>query len=82
MPKSRKPRRTRRTPRGIELLVCTMKKDNPAWGYVRISAELLKLGMCRSPNTVKEIFKRNGDMPEPVDDEKIQTKTKQPPKKE
>ncbi len=79
IPKSRKPRRSTRTPKGIEALVCRMKSENPLWGYVRLSAELSKLGICRSPNTVKEILKRNGSMPEPEEDERIQTvETKRP----
>lgn len=72
LPKSRKTHHARRTPKGIEALACRMKKENPAWGYVRISAELLKLGIERSPNTVKEILKRNGYVPEP--DEEISVK--------
>lgn len=59
--------------------MCVMKKENPARGYVRISAELFKLWICRSPNTVKEILKRNGQVPEPEEDEKIQAiETKYP----
>lgn len=65
---SRKPQQTRRTPKGVESLVCVLKHENPLWGYTRISAELLKLGICRSPNTVKAILNRSRYVPEPEDE--------------
>ncbi len=68
IPKSRKPRSGKKTPKAIETLVCTMKKENPSWGYVRLSAELLKLGVYRAPNTIKAILKRNGHVPEPIEE--------------
>lgn len=64
-PKSRRPHNPHKTPKGIEELICKIKQDNPTWGYLRICGEILKLGIYKSPNTIKNILKRNGYLPEP-----------------
>ncbi|MFA5778739.1 MAG: DDE-type integrase/transposase/recombinase [Elusimicrobiota bacterium] len=43
----------------IEIIVCRIKAENPAWGYKRISDELKKSGINYCATTIKNILKRN-----------------------
>ena len=55
----------------IEVLVLTMAKENPSWGYDRIAGAMKNLGHKISDQTVGNILKRNGIAPS--DDSKKNT---------
>ena len=42
-----------------------LARENPRWGYKRITGELRKLGIKRDPTTVKHILERHGIPPAP-----------------
>ena len=46
------------TPYYIKQIVLRMKNENLNWGYLRISDELLKLGITLDKNTVKKIIQK------------------------
>jgi transposase InsO family protein len=48
----------RRIPLALRHLIRRMAQDNPLWGQVRITAELLKLGYVVSPRTVRKYMRR------------------------
>jgi putative transposase len=53
------PRRSRGRPAvddRIRQLVLRFARENPGWGYPRIASELLKLGLCVSPSTVRRLL--------------------------
>jgi transposase InsO family protein len=49
----------------LEQLILNLAKENPRWGYQRISGELLKLGYAVDPITVRNILKRHRIPPAP-----------------
>jgi putative transposase len=49
----------------LEHLVIRLAKENPAWGYDRLSGALSNLGYQISDQTVGNILKRNGMQPSP-----------------
>jgi putative transposase len=61
--------RCRRVPpqavRSIRLLVLSMARENPGWGYRRLHGELLVLGVKVAPSTVWQILKDAGIDPAP-----------------
>jgi putative transposase len=58
--------RTGRPPKedATEALVVKLAEDN-AWGYVRITGELAKLGHLASPSYVRDVLKKHGLPPSP-----------------
>jgi putative transposase len=46
-------------------LVLRRARENPHWGYQRISGELAKLGLSVSPSTVRRLLTRAGLGPAP-----------------
>ena len=54
-----------RTVRSIRALVLRLARENPGWGYRRIHAELLVLGLQVAAATVWEILKDTGTDPAP-----------------
>jgi putative transposase len=54
-----------RTVRSIRLLVLRLARENPCWGYRRIHAELLVLGIKVAASTVWEILQQAGIDPAP-----------------
>ena len=63
---SRKRNKTGRPPKedATEALVVRLAEDN-AWGYVRITGELAKLGHIASPSYVRDVLKKHGLPPSP-----------------
>ena len=49
----------------IAALVIRFKKENPRWGYQKITDQIVYLGYSISPSTVKNILLENGYDPEP-----------------
>jgi Transposase. len=49
----------------IREAVLRLARENPTWGYVRISGELAGVGVHVSPSTVRDIVKRAGLGPAP-----------------
>jgi putative transposase len=49
----------------IKRLIVRMAQDNPRWGYLRISGELLKLGNSVDPITIRQVLKRHHLPPTP-----------------
>jgi transposase len=48
------------TPREIRAAVLRLGRENPKWGYARISGELAGVGVRVPPSTVRGILKRAG----------------------
>ena len=49
-----------RLPKNFRPLIAQMVRENPAWGQVRVAAELsLKLGVSVSPRTVRNYWPEN-----------------------
>jgi hypothetical protein len=46
-------------------VVLRLARENPAWGYARISGELAGVGVRVPPSTVRDILKRAGLGPAP-----------------
>jgi len=64
LPASRRPQNSPlKTPEEIETLVCRMKRENPLWGYVRITGELRSLGISIHRSTVRRILIRHRLIP-------------------
>jgi putative transposase len=61
------PRPSGRPPveRRVRELVLRLARENPRWGYPRIAGELLKLGICVSPSTVRRLLLAAGLKPAP-----------------
>jgi transposase len=53
------------TPPNIHAAVLRLARENPTWGYARISGELAGAGVRVSPSTVRGILKRAGLDPAP-----------------
>jgi putative transposase len=53
------------TRKDIREAVLRLARENPAWGYQRISGELAGAGIRVSPSTVRDILKRAGLDPAP-----------------
>src|SRR5262249_27534408 len=49
----------------VRELVLRLARENPRWGYPRISGELLKLGVQISPSTVRRLLLTAGLTPAP-----------------
>jgi putative transposase len=49
----------------VRQLVLRLGRENPRWGYQRIAGELLKLGLCVSPSTVRRLLIANDLEPAP-----------------
>jgi hypothetical protein len=49
-----------RLPEECRQLILRLAKENPAWGYVRIRGELLKLGYGASPTAIRNLLRRHG----------------------
>jgi transposase InsO family protein len=50
---------------GVQQLIVRMAQDNPRWGYLRISGELLKLGYSVDPITIRQVLKQHHLPPAP-----------------
>jgi putative transposase len=48
------------TGRALRELVLRLARENPRWGYQRIADELIKLGFCLSPSTVRRLLASAG----------------------
>ena len=61
------PRRPGRPPLHEEKveLICRLARENPRWGYMRISGELKKLGVRVSATAVRSVLHRHGLGPAP-----------------
>ncbi len=57
-----------RPPKGqnVKVLVLRLARENPGWGYQRISGELKKLNIACCSNTVKKILTEAGLAPRPM----------------
>ena len=53
------------TSRALSALVFRLARENPRWGYQRITGELIKLGFCLSPSTVRRLLASAGLEPAP-----------------
>jgi putative transposase len=53
------------TSRALSKLVLGLARENPRCGYRRISGELIKLGFCLSPSTVRRLLASAGLEPAP-----------------
>jgi hypothetical protein len=53
------------TRKEIREAVLRLARENPAWGYARISGELAGVGVRVPPSTVRDILKRAGLEPAP-----------------
>lgn len=53
------------TRKEIREVVLRLARENPSWGYVRISGELARAGVRVPPGTVRDILKRAGLGPAP-----------------
>jgi putative transposase len=53
------------TSRALRELVLRLARENPSWGYQRITGELIKLGFRLSPSTVKRVLALAGLAPVP-----------------
>jgi putative transposase len=53
------------TGRELRDLVLRLARENPRWGYQRIAGELIKLGFCLSPSTVRRLLASAGLKPAP-----------------
>jgi putative transposase len=53
------------TSRALRELVVRLARENPRWGYQRITGELIKLGFRLSPSTVKRLLASAGLEPAP-----------------
>jgi putative transposase len=51
--------------RRVRELVLRLARENPRWGYPRISGELLKVGVRVSPSTVRRLLLAAGLTPAP-----------------
>lgn len=49
----------------LQQLIIQMAQENPGWGYLRISGELLKVGYSVDPITVRNVLKRHRVPPAP-----------------
>jgi hypothetical protein len=53
------------TSRALRELVLRLARENPSWGYQRLTGELIKLGFRFSPSTVKRLLASAGLEPAP-----------------
>jgi len=53
------------TGQAVRELVLRLARENPRWGYPRIAGELIKLGFCLSPSTVRRLLASAGLDPAP-----------------
>jgi putative transposase len=53
------------TRRALRELALRLARENPRWGYQRIAGELIKLGFCLSPSTVRRLLASAGLDPAP-----------------
>ncbi len=53
------------TRNAIRAAVLRLARENPTWGYQRISGELARVGVTVPPSTVRDILKRVGLGPAP-----------------
>jgi hypothetical protein len=49
----------------LEVLILQLAHENPRMGYDKIHGELLKLGYCLDPTTVKNVLRRHRLRPAP-----------------
>jgi hypothetical protein len=49
----------------LEALILRLAEENPAWGYLRIHGELVKLGYRTGCSTVRAVLRRHGVPPAP-----------------
>jgi putative transposase len=48
------------TSRALSKLVLRLARENPRWGYQRITGEPIKLGICLSPSAVRRLLASAG----------------------
>ena len=53
------------TRKDIRQAVLRLARENPTWGYVRISGELAGVGIRLPPSTVRDILKHADWIPQP-----------------